>query len=246
MTPHALAIQTVDADRSAAIAEDYRRGMNLLVLLANHGIGNETLSRALRLHNVPRRGRGQPAWDVGADPVTPQVVALRRAGATHGHICDELQIGRHRCARIIQATGVRPNEQRSAEARSWRAKRARDGEALDRLAALPASKWDEWRKAGAALRSMADEVGVARSAIASFARRHDIALPVYARKPSPRQQSRSAIRSMAPNAPAAVEKGPAWTWFDYVEVTGREFATPHHLRQGPRIKAWLEANGVKP
>lgn len=60
------------------------------------------------------------------------------------------------------------------------------------------------------------------------------------------QKVRTAQRRLASVTPTRASNGPAWTWFDYVEVTGREFATPLHLRQGPVIKAWLEAHGVKP
>ena len=45
---------------------------------------------------------------------------------------------------------------------------------------------------------------------------------------------------------AAAKTPPLYTWDDYYRVTDQEFSTPHWLRKGPEILAYLQANRVKP
>lgn len=85
--------------------------------------------------------------------------------------------------------------------------------------------------------------------VARAAKLHNVASrygKAVSRPATTERKVRTAQRRLASVVPTRAGGAPGWTWFDYVEVTGREFATPLHLRQGPVIKAWLEAHKVKP
>ena len=181
MTTSTLPIGSASAAKMAQIAQDYRDGVATEAIYATHRIGQATLLRALRLHKVEQRGRGAKPKPTGEDPKTPQVLELRRGGASLKEIAFKLHMAVFRVRRIAYANGLRSVPKRACKG-----------------------------------------------------------LPEEARK-----GYRATMPPKKP-APAPAQTGRAWTWFDYVTVTDREFATPHHLRKGPAIKAWLIANGVRP
>jgi len=187
VTTNTLPIGSASAAKMAQIAQDYRDGVATKAIWATHRIGQATLLRALRLHKVEQRGRGAKPKPTGEDPKAPQVLELRRTGASLKEIAFKLHMAVFRVRRIAYANGLRSVP-----------KRPRKG--------LP----EEARKG------------------------YRATMP--AKKPAP--------KPLPATSPA--QTGRAWTWFDYVTVTDREFATPHHLRKGPAIRAWLEANGVRP
>lgn len=239
---HVYKPQAIDPAKASEIAQSYRDGLKTDDILSRHKIGTSTLHKALRAHGVKLRGRSNLHWTVDADPAAAKAVEMIRAGAQQKDVCAKLGIGRHRIRRIIKA--AIPETQR-AEIRSRRAKRALGGESRRRLLAVPASQWDAWRAAGVSLSRLAQEIGVARDTLQSFAEERGIELPVYVHPPG--KMGRRVPKAPRHLAPVATRQaGPAWTWFDYAKQCDLEFSTPHFLRQAPVIKAWLEANGVKP
>jgi transposase-like protein len=85
--------------------------------------------------------------------------------------------------------------------------------------------------------------------VARAARLHNVAErhgKPDARAATTDRKVRTARRRLANVVPTQASKGPGWTWFDYARQCDIEFATPHYMRKAPEIKAWLEANGVKP
>jgi hypothetical protein len=165
----------------ARIAQDYRDGVAVQAIYGGHRISHGTMLRALRLHGVPQRGSGARPKPIAEDPKAPQVLELRRAGASLKEIAVRCRIAVPRARRIAYAHGLRTVPKRPREA-------------------TPAEARKSYR--------------------------------VHPTKPKPQ--------------PVMAKAGEGWTWFDYMEVTNREFAAPHHLRKGPEIKKWLIANGVKP
>lgn len=113
----------------------------------------------------------------------------------------------------------------------------------EKLAAITDDQWHHWMAERWSQTRVARAVGVRIRAITNYVSARGWKWPRCL--PEPRSSSGRPSRPRE-RARTQVRQPDGWTWFDYVEQTDREFATPHHLRKAPAIRDWLVKNGVKP